>query len=379
MDFKPSQEEDKRKRSFQKFCQDTIAATAAEVDSSGRIPDGHWQALADFGYLEFGLDGGGHSLLQWTMLGEDLAASCASTFAAVLASSHLFATIVGRHGSDTQKQKYLPGISKGTIKAAVALTDPKGAPDSGPHRTYAEKTADGALLNGSKPYVSNGPICDLALVLAVTGPESEPEGSTVFIVESGADGLDKGARIETMGIRGCEVGKLSFDGCVVPEDGVLGDWNNGGKILGDLRTLQRIWWAAYGVGVGQACIDAAIEHASKRRLGEKRISKYEEIHFKVAEMHMRTDTARQLARKAAWLMDEGQNASIIAAAAKLLATESATDSSHKAVQIHGGRGFVRGSTVERLYRDARLGEIEGETSEVLRILLARDVLQKYPV
>ncbi len=374
MDFKLSQQEDKLKRSFRELCKGTLEAAAAEVDSSGRIPDGHWQALADFGYLGFGLDAGGHSLLQWTLLGEDLAGSCASTFAAVLASSHLFGAIVQRHGSEAQKQKYLPGISKGAIKAAVALTDPKGAPDSAPHQTLAKEAGDGAVLDGIKPYVTNGPICDVALVLAVT-----ESASTFLIVESDTDGLDRGERMETMGIRGCAVGPLSFDGCVVPRENILGDWNRAERILDDLMTLRRIWWAVYGVGTGQACIDAAIDHAAKREIDGKNISKHEEIHFKVAEMHMGTDTARQLARKAAWLVDEGQKADIIAAAAKLLATESATDCSHKAVQIHGGKGFVRGSTVERLYRDARLGEIEGETSEILRVLLARDVLDKHPV
>jgi len=383
MDFRLNKEEDKLKRSFRDLCNDVIKAAAAEVDESGAIPDSHLKALAEFGYLGFGLDesfsGGGAPLLLWTSLGVELARACASTFASVMASSNLFGHVIQLHGTDAQKEKYLPAIATGKLKGAVALTDPKGPPNSEPPETTAERTGDGIVINGTKPYVTNGPVCDAALVLAATNASSDPKGLTLFLVESSSDGLSVGERISTMGVRGCSVGPLTFDGCIVGEESIVGEWNGGREVLDDLTTLQRIWWSVYGVGVGQACIDESIAYASAREVGGRRISKHQEVHFKIAEMHMMVDTAEQLLYKAAWLFDEGQKAGIVAAAAKLLATETATDCSHKAQQIHGAKGFVSGAATERLYRDARLGEIEGETSEVVRTILARDVLEEFSV
>lgn len=378
MEFRLNEEESKLKNSFRDLCNSVMKSKATEVDLSGVIPDSHWTALADFGYLGFCFDpafsGKGGSLLMWTILAEELARCCASTFVSAMASSQLFGHIIQLHGTDAQKKKYLPAIAKGAIKSAVALTDSKG--DS---LTTGEKTSGGAVLNGVKPYVTNGPICDAALVLAITDLKSEPKGFTLFLVDANASGFSRGERISTMGIRGCAVGSLSFKDCFVPEENIVGNWNGATKILYDLATLRRIWWAVYGVGVGQACIDESINYASTRKVDGVVIAKHQEIHFKVAEMYMVTDTARQLLYKAAWLFDKKQKADIVAAAAKLLSTEMATNCAHKAVQIHGARGFITGSTVERLYRDARLGEIEGEASEILRVILAKDVLNEFAI
>jgi len=378
MEFRLNEEESKLKKSFCDLCDSVMKSEAAKVDSSGAIPSGHWKALADSGYLGFCFDqsfsGKGGSLLMWVILAEELARCCASTFVSAMASSHLFGHIIQLHGTDAQKKKYLPLIAKGAVTGAIALTDSKG--DS---LTTAEKTGGGAALNGLKPYVTNGPICDVALVLAVTDPKSEPKGLTFFLVESSAGGLSKGERISTMGIRGCPVGSLAFKNCQVPEGNIVGKWNGAKKIFDDLTTLRRIWWSVFGVGVGQACIDESVAYASKHKVDGVIIAKHQEIHFKIAEMHMVTDTSRQLLYKAAWLFDKGQKADIVAAASKLLSTESATGNAHKAVQIHGAKGFISGSTVERLYRDARLGELEGETSEVLRVILARDVLSEFSI
>ncbi len=383
MDFKLNKDEEKLKRSFRDLCNETIKPAAADVDRSGTIPDSHWQALAEFGYLGFGFDeslsGKGASLVLWVNLGEELARSCASTFVSVMASSNLFGHIIQLHGTDAQKEKYLPAIAKGELKGAVAITDPKGPPDSEPLETTAERRNGNIVLNGTKPYVTNGPACDAALVLAITDPSSDPKGLTLFVVDAGTEGFHKGERVSTMGIRGCQVGSLKFDNCVIDEANIIGGWNGGRKVIDDLTTLRRIWWTVYGVGVGQACIDEAIAYASVREVNGRRISKHQEVHFKIAEMHMMTDTARQLMYKAAWLFDTKQKAAIIAAAAKLLATEMATECSHKAQQIYGAKGFICGSAVERLYRDARLGEIEGETSEVLRVILAKDVLEEFSI
>lgn len=376
MEFRLSEEEEKIRRSFRDFCDGVIKPAAATVDSSGAIPDSHWKALSEYGYLGFGFDpsfgGRGGSLVMWTVLGEELARTCASTFASALASQ-LVGHIIQLHGTQEQKNKYLPAIASGTLKGALALDD---SPEA---LTIANKLDDGATLNGLKPYVTNGPVCDVALVLAITDPTSEPKGKTLFLLDSTSAGFNKGARISTMGIRGCAVSSLSFENCYVSLENLVGEWNGADKVLRDLITLRRIWWSVYGVGVGQACIDESISYATTHTVDGKPIAKRQEIHFKIAEMHMLIDTSRQLLYKAAWLFDKGRKADIIAAASKLLSTESATNCAHKAVQIHGAKGFISGSTVERLYRDAKLGELEGETSDALREILAKDVLNEFAI
>ena len=381
MEFKLKDKEEKMLRPFRELCKGTFEAAAAGVDAHGVIPEAHWTALAEGGYLGLGYEpaytGQGQPMHLWTHFGEALASHCAATFAATTASSVLFGGLIQQFGTPHQKEKYLPPLARGEFKGAVALTDAKGAPVPGPLATGAKKVEGGILIDGLKPYVTNGPICDAVLVMAGAG--SDGAGTTFLIVDGDTPGMSRGAPVNTMGIRGCAVGPLAFDKCHISNDNILGDAYEGRKILAELLTLQRIWWAVYGVGIGQACIDAAIGHATARVIGEKAIARHQEVHFKIAEMHMMTDTARPLTHKAAWLLDQGQPAGITAACAKLLATEMATECSHQALQIHGARGFIQGSTVERLYRDARLGELEGETSEILRGILAGDVLNEFSV
>lgn len=376
MEFRLSEDEEKIKRSFRELCDSAIKPAAATVDSSGAIPDSHWKALSEGGYLGFGFDpsfnGRGGSLSMWAVLGEELARTCASTFVSALASQ-LVGHIIQLHGTEAQKKKYLPAIASGALKGAIALDD------SFDVLTTANRKSDGAMLNGAKPYVTNGPNCDVALVSAVTDSASEPKGMTLFLVDSDSVGFDRGVRISTMGIRGCAVSPLSFKYRRVSDENIVGDWNGADKILRSLMVLRRIWWSVYGVGIGQACVDEAISYATTHKVDGKPIAKRQEIHFKIAEMYMMVDTARQLLFKATWLFDKGQKADIVAAASKLLSTEMATSCAHKAVQILGTSGFVGGSTVERLYRDARLGELEGESSDALRAILAKDVLNEFAI
>jgi len=383
MDFRLDDDQKKLRQYFKDLCESEIMPHAVNVDEQAVIPEGNWKALSEFGYLGLGLDpehsGKGHSLLLWTVFGEDLARCCASTFVSGMASSQIFGALLQKYGTDQQKEKYLPGIISGVMRGAVAATDPKGAPSQDPTETAAEKKGDGAIINGVKPYVTNGPVCDAILVSAITDAESDPKAQTVFLIESDAQGFTRGERTATVGTRGCPFGPVFLENCEAGKQSILGEWNGAGPILSDLTTLWRIWWSVYAIGLGQASIDAAIAYSTSREINGKRISKHQEVHFKIAEMHMMNDSARQLLYKAAWLIDEGQKAGIIAASAKLLATESATMCSHKAMQIHGAKGYIAGSNVERYYRDVRLGEIVGETSEVLRGILAEDSLEEFAI
>ena len=373
MDFQLTQEDGKAKKSFSKLCDRTLKQDAGRVDEQAAIPDSHWNALREAGYLGLGFDeqyGGGQQPLPfWAVMGEQVARCCASTFASVAVSSQVFGAMIALYGSDAQKAKYLPGLCDGSLKAAVAVTDTKTETDSDPGRTIALPTDDGFLLSGTKPYVLNGPFCDAVLVLGwIDGDSTQP---LLLIVDPNAGQVGRQERQLTMGARGIQIGSMTFDRCAVLNAQVL-------KVDPErLSELSCLAWAVFGVGVGQAAIDQAIEYATHRKVFGKRLSKHQEVHMKIAEMHMYTDTARLLCWKAAWLIQEGLPNEGTAASAKVLATESAVHNAHKALQIHGGKGYFQKETVERLYRDARLGELVGESSETLRIALAGALLEPY--
>jgi alkylation response protein AidB-like acyl-CoA dehydrogenase len=278
-------------------------------------------------------------------------------------------------GSPAQKAKYLPGLCAGKIKAAVALTDTKEDAEGAENAagwTTAEPAEDEFAISGTKPYVINGPICDAALVSARIGSAGNHRAA-LFLVDADLPGLVRSERQATLGVRGAHIGSLEFTRCLVRNENILGGEGGAEKALTALHARQCLWWAIYGVGVGQASIDAAKNHAGSRLIAGKRIAKHQEVHMKIAEMHMYTDTARLLALKAAWQLDQGSAEDGIAQSAKILATEMAARCSHQALQIHGGKGYFQGEPIERIFRDARLGELAGETSEILRGELAAGV------
>jgi len=381
MEYQLSQDEIKIKRAFIELCERQLKPSAENVDEQEEIPESHWRALADFGYLGFGFDpefgGGGHPLALWICLAEQLARCCASTYAAVNASSHLFGCFVQMFGTAEQKKKYLPALAAGKLKAAVALTDTKSLSEENSGLTIAEPALNGYAISGIKPYVINGPICDVALVSASENPEPNAMNKKMFFIEPGKEGFIRGERQSTLGVRGAQIGSLRFGHCPVTQEDILGRQNDPKKTQAAFHTLQCLWWAIYGIGIGQACIDASIEYAGSRKIFGKSISKHQEVHFKIAEMHMYTDTSRLLAYKAAWQLDQKLPDNGVAPSAKVLATEMSTRCSHQALQIFGGKGYLQGSPVERFYRDARLGELIGETSEVLRVELAQGVLEQF--
>jgi butyryl-CoA dehydrogenase len=286
---------------------------------------------------------------------------------------------IAHFGTDKQKEKYLPKLISTEIIGAFALTEPEAGSDVMNIATTAEKKGDRYILNGSKFYILNGPIADVVIVMAITGkPEEKGQNVSSFIVEKGMKGFSVGEHLDTMGYRGTPTSELFFDNCEVPAENLLGVENEG--FFQAMKTLEygRIGMAMLALGISMACMEESIKYAKERQQFGKPIGKFQLVGFKLSDMKVLTDVSRLLTYKAAWLKDTNNpEASTMASIAKLTSTEASTKISSWALQVHGGHGCMTTYPLERLYRDAKPGEIAEGTSEIQRLLIARDVLAKY--
>ena len=258
----------------------------------------------------------------------------------------------------------------------MGLTEPGGGSDIAAMRTRARRASGGWVLNGSKMFITNGPVADVVYVLAVTDPDRGPkEGITGFLVERGTPGFRSGPPLKKLGCRGSPTSELIFEDCFVPDSAVLGEVGRG--FLDVLTVLERarVGFGAWCLGVAQACLDEAVKYARQREAFGRPIAEFQAIRWKLADMRTAVDAARLLLLRAAWLMDQGKPARLAASTAKLAASEAATLCAHHALQIHGGYGYIQEFPIERLYRDARLAEIGEGTSEIQRHIIAEALLK----
>jgi alkylation response protein AidB-like acyl-CoA dehydrogenase len=258
---------------------------------------------------------------------------------------------------------------------AFALTEPQAGSDLAGLQVSAAKEEHNYVLNGVKAFIINGPIADMALVFALTDPESPLDRKmSAFLVESRTPGFSAGSPLEKLGARGALVSDLRFESCMISQDRLLGIQGQGFPIARKMKEVSRLGYAAYSLGIAQACLEESVQYARRRQAFGRPIAHFQEISFKVADMQMYVDTGRLLLYHAAWKLDEELDAGTDIAIAKLFISEAATWCASTAVQIHGGYGFLQGYKVERLYRDAKLGEIGEGTSEMQRRTIARTLL-----
>ena len=255
------------------------------------------------------------------------------------------------------------------------MTEPQAGSDLAGLQTLAAKEEPNYVLNGIKAFAVNGPIADVALVFALTDPDFPLDRKmSAFLVENGTPGFLTGPPLEKLGARGAPVSDLRFENCIISQDRLLGVQGQGLSIVRKMKEVSRLGYAAYSLGIAQACLEESVQYARGRKAFGRPISHFQEISFKVADMQMYVDTGRLLLYHAAWKIDEELDAGTDIAIAKLFLSEAATWCASTAVQIHGGYGFLKGYKVERLYRDAKLGEIGEGTSEMQRRTIARSLL-----
>jgi alkylation response protein AidB-like acyl-CoA dehydrogenase len=365
---------------FERFCQQRIAPRAHAVDLAGELSRENWADLAEMGFFRlyheaaYGGLGDDADWLMRAMAEESLSKACAATFLSAGASVGLCGGPISHHGSDAIKQRWLPGLVSGELVGCFGLTEPGAGTDAASIRTRAVPVQGGFRLSGEKALITNAPIADVAVVMAVTDPDAGYGGVTAFVVDLTRPGITRSAPYRKMGLRGSPTGSLLFDDVLLTDDDVLGV--RGGGFIQAMQTLEfgRISMSHFGIGIAEAAFEAASKYALERVAFGRPIVHKQAVHFMLADMKIEIDAARLMARKVAWMKDAGLPCQDLASVSKTFATEMAVRVTDRAVQVFGGWGYTDDFPVERLYRDARLGPIGEGTSEIQRELIARSML-----
>ena len=287
----------------------------------------------------------------------------------------LLATLLSQHGSDAQKQRYLPELLSGHRRGAYGITEAGAGSDVSGIRTTAERTADGWRLTGEKLWIHNAPVCDFIILLARTDKSLGKRGMSIFIVDAALPGVSKGPKEHKMGQRASQVGALHFDDVKLPEDALLGQENRGFHMMMSVLDKGRIGIAALAVGITQAALDAAIDYAKTRKQFNQAIAEFQAVQFMLADMAKDVQAARLLTLAAAAKYDRGEKATKDCSMAKCFAGDAAVQHTANAVQIFGGSGYIRGFEVERLYRDSKITQIYEGTNQIQRVIIARELLR----
>jgi len=320
--------------------------------------------------------GRAQTILTCCVVAEEIAAACASTSMSYLSHAVLCCHNLSSNGSEEQKRKYLPDLTSGAKLGAIAMTEPNAGSDVLSIETFAEKRDGQYIINGKKTFITNAPVADVFLVYVRTDKTAGPRGLSQFIVEKGYPGFSVGQPFHKMGMRGSPTAELFFEDCRVPAENLVKGENEALGILMGGLDVERTVGAAMGLGLCQAAFARAFAYAKQRQQFGQPIIMFEMIAEKVANMSMEIAAARLLTHKAATLCDEGVRCSAEASHAKLFASETSVRVTSEAVQILGGYGYMKENEVERMMRDAKLGTIGGGTSEIQRLIIAREIVKR---
>ncbi|MFZ8805071.1 MAG: acyl-CoA dehydrogenase family protein [Candidatus Calescibacterium sp.] len=387
MDFTWSDEEKAIIEGFEKLCREKIEPRAYELDKTASLDliRDNLKILADFGYLGAPLPekygGGGMKWTTYFYISEILAKSCASTYLSALAHTLLCANFIAMFGTEEQKKRFLPDLASGKKIGVLCATEPGCGSDLGALKTKAEKSKGKYIISGQKAYATNGPIGDVFVVLArvPTNGTKKHEGITAFILEKGMKGLQVGNPYDKLGVRGSPTSDVFLDSVEVPPENVIGGVEGlGFKQVMKVFDIGRVGMAVFSLGIVSACLEECIRYSRERYAFGKPIAAYEDVNFKIVDMQITVDMGRAIILKAAWMHDIGsEDAGLIASCAKLFVTERATKNASDALQIFGGLGYIKGTKVERLYRDVKLGEIGEGTSEIQRRIIFKRLQKQF--
>ncbi len=361
------------------FCDNEIAPKAAERDENHKFEDGLKEKLGEMGFFgtyipeEYG--GTGQDCVTYAMTVDELSRACGSTGILISAHHSLAVDPILNYGTEEQKHKYLPKMASGEWIGCYSLTEPGSGSDAGAATCKAVETDDGWLINGTKNFVTNGADAHVTVLFAVTNADDRRHPMSAFIVEKGTPGFTLGKLEQKLGIKASSTAELIFEDCLVPKENLLGEPGKGLNIA--LATLDggRIGVAAQAVGISQAALDCATEYANTRVQFGRSIGTFQAIQWKLADMATSIAAARLMVYKAAWLKENKQPYGAEAAMAKLFASEMSNRVTNAAIQVYGGYGYCTDYPAERLMRDARITELYEGTSEIQRLVIARQVLQ----
>jgi alkylation response protein AidB-like acyl-CoA dehydrogenase len=363
------------------FAQREIAPHVSEWDEASTFPAGVVKKLGAMGLLGVifpeSLGGAGLGYVEYVLAIEELSRVDGSIGIIVAAHNSLCTNHIMLGGNNEQRQRWIPRLASGEWLGSWGLTEPGSGSDAGGARMTAVRSGDGWVLNGSKTFITNGSYANCAVVLAVTDREKGTHGGiSAFVVERGTAGFRPGKKENKLGLRASDTSELIFEECHVPDENRLGDVGAGFKDAMRVLDGGRVSIAALSLGIGRGALDAAMKYATQRKQFGKAISEFQAIQFKLATMATELDAAWLLTMRAAQMKDAGQNVTLESSMAKLYASEAACRICDEGVQIHGGYGFIKDYPAEKFYRDVKLCTIGEGTSEIQRMVIARELLKK---
>jgi isovaleryl-CoA dehydrogenase len=379
-DFGLGEDVDMLREQVARFSNDKIAPRAEEIDRSNAFPHDLWPRLGELGVLgvtvaeEYG--GAGLGYLEHCVAMEEISRGSASVGLSYGAHSNLCVNQIHRNGSAEQKRRYLPKLVSGEHVGALAMSEPNSGSDVVSMRTRADKKGDHYVLNGTKMWITNGPVAETFVVYAKTDPTAGSRGMTAFIIEKGFKGFSQAQKLDKLGMRGSDTSELVFEDCEVPQENVLGAVGNGVNVLMSGLDYERVVLAAGPLGIMQACMDVVVPYVHDRKQFGRPIGQFQIMQAKLADMYVTMNAAKSYVYAVARACDDGRTTREDAAGAILYAAERATWMALEAIQCLGGNGYINGFPTGRLLRDAKLYEIGAGTSEIRRMLIGREIFEK---
>lgn len=376
MNFELTEEQKQLQEKVRTFAEEVIKPQAYEIDKEGKFPEEIFKQMGELGFMgipfskEYGGQGG--DTMSYVLAAKEIGKACGSTGLSYCAALSLGATPIETYGTEEQKQKYLRPIAEGKSLGAFGLTERDAGSDAGGTKTSASLDGDEYVINGEKYFVTNANYAQTITVTAITDYLSN--GRKVvssIIVPTDAEGVTISTEYDKMGVRGSDTARVTLENVRVPKENLLGNKEHGFKQFLTAIDGGRVAMAALGLGIAEAALEKSLAYAKERKQFGKPIADFQAIQFKLADMAMEIELAKNMICKAAWLKDTGQPFATEASYAKLFASEMAFRAAHQASQIHGGYGYIREFEIERLLRDAKVLEISEGTSEIQRVLIAK--------
>ncbi|MDQ3334303.1 MAG: acyl-CoA dehydrogenase [Myxococcota bacterium] len=374
MDFKPTEEQLAVQQTARDFATNEVLPKAAEIDREHRHPTELVKRMAELGFLGIAIPeewgGSGFDNVSYVLAMEEISRACASTGVIMSVNNSLVCDPIYRFGTDAQKQEWLTPLASGKLLGCFALSEPEAGSDAAAQKTTAVKDGDGWLIQGTKNWITNGPVADVCVLFTMNDKAAGHRGITAFILPMKTKGVRVGQPDDKLGIRGSKSSQIFLDDVHLADAQRLGEVGQGFRVAMSTLDGGRIGIAAQALGIARACLDDSIGYAQQRRTMGKPIAQHQAIAFKLADMATEIDAARLLALRAAWLKDNKHPYGKEASMAKLYASDIANKAAREAIQIFGGNGYVTEFPVERHFRDAKITEIYEGTSEIQRLVIA---------